>query len=128
MSTIPWTRSLDRAKNPKIDDRTVNHEEIEKLLEDRQVAKKGKDFKVADEIADNLQARGICYHDETKVWYTRVIIEEDVKKKEGRQRKTKRQLRNRRQAEKNRKKAKGTTDKDGDSDGNDDSGEDEDED
>jgi hypothetical protein len=111
-------------KNPKIDDRTVDHEEIEKLLEGRDSARTGKNFRAADEFAETLQNKfGICYHDETKVWYTRAIKAVDTNKTKAI--KTKRQLRNKRQAEKNRKKAKGTN---GANEGDDDDQEDDDDD
>ena len=38
-------------------------EEIEKLIEERQAARKAKDFKRADEIRDELAAKGIILED-----------------------------------------------------------------
>lgn len=38
-------------------------EDIEKMIEDRQAARKAKDFKKADEIRDALLAKGIVLED-----------------------------------------------------------------
>ena len=38
-------------------------EEIEKLIEERQAARKAKDFERADEIRDELAAKGIILED-----------------------------------------------------------------
>ena len=45
------------------DEQSVNVEEIEELIAKRQEAKKNKDYKLADEIRDNLKAKGIILKD-----------------------------------------------------------------
>ena len=44
-------------------DEEVLDEDIEKLIEERQAARKARDFKRADEIRDELQAKGILLED-----------------------------------------------------------------
>ncbi len=54
--------------------RRIERAEIEKinqLLVTRDLAKKEKDFKCADEIATKLQSMDICYNDDKHEWYPR---------------------------------------------------------
>ena len=44
-------------------DEEILDEDIEKLIEERQAARKARDFKRADEIRDELQAKGILLED-----------------------------------------------------------------
>ena len=69
-ATAGWSRAsskiMFRATNDKVDEANV-----EQLLEDRSTAKLSKDYKKADEIAQQLQNMGIAYVDEKKLWYTK---------------------------------------------------------
>jgi len=116
----PWSRSVDSMANPKVSDREVDAASIKVLLDKRDEARKTKKYSIADSCAAELQSLGICYHDDSKQWYTKRVSEGEAADQGGVQaqeessngRKTKRQERNRRQAEKN-KKAKKTTKGDG---------------
>lgn len=54
-------------------DEEINDEEIERLIEDRQAARRSKDFKLADEIRDKLLSMGVAIEDTRQgVRYMRV--------------------------------------------------------
>ncbi|KAK3238488.1 hypothetical protein CYMTET_51504 [Cymbomonas tetramitiformis] len=71
---IAWTRTDKGGVHAKAVDRDVDESAVEALLCKRSKAKLAKKFKVADEIAKNLQELGICYLDEKREWYTRALI------------------------------------------------------
>jgi hypothetical protein len=108
---------VDSITNPKVSDREVDAASIEILLDKRDEARKTKKYSIADSCAVELQSLGICYHDDSKQWYTKRVSEGDAADQGGvhaqeessNGRKTKRQERNRRQAEKNKKAKKKTT-------------------
>ena len=50
-------------RNKKLKDYGIPAEDIEKLIEERQAARKAKDFKRADEIRDELLKKGIILKD-----------------------------------------------------------------
>ena len=120
---IPWTRSFDSSKHTKLFDRfDVDVEQIETLLLQREKARSKKDFSSADECAKELQVLCIAYHDDSRVWYTKELVDagaEGEVKVGGKRKdmgesddniedkkKDKRQLRNARQADKNKKNKK----------------------
>ncbi|HON38211.1 MAG: cysteine--tRNA ligase [Pseudomonadota bacterium] len=61
---------LDRIKRSGIDETGLTASEIEALIEERNAARKAKDFRRADEIRDTLKAKGIQLKDtpEGTIW------------------------------------------------------------
>jgi hypothetical protein len=69
-----WKQVFTGGKNIKCSMRRIERAEIEKinqLLVTRDLAKKEKDFKRADDIATTLQSMDICYNDDKHEWYPR---------------------------------------------------------
>ena len=53
--------------------RTVDESVVIQLLNDRDAAKAAKDFTTADSNAAELNNMDICWNDDKKEWYTRVL-------------------------------------------------------
>ena len=90
----PWTRVTKGGANTKADTREVDVAQIEALLTKRTHSKQVKDYALADGTASELQRLGICYIDERKEWYTKVIEESkplDSKSVDGNKSKRKRE-------------------------------------
>ncbi len=59
----PAARYLDDAKSRHLEASGIDPDEIERLIAERNAARKGRDFRRADEIRADLLARGIVLKD-----------------------------------------------------------------
>jgi hypothetical protein len=85
-----WTRIAKGGYNTKADQREVDVKFVEGQLMKRMEAKKAKDYKLADNIANELQQMGIAYLDDKCEWYTKVIEEKPKADEAGEGQKRKR--------------------------------------
>mmetsp|Transcript_29631 Transcript_29631/g.49928 ORF Transcript_29631/g.49928 Transcript_29631/m.49928 type:complete len:208 (+) Transcript_29631:17-640(+) len=77
-----WLRIAKGGMNTKADSREVDEIAVQDLLASRMEAKASKDYTQADKIALELQSMGICYLDDKKEWYTKVVVEKKIEEGE----------------------------------------------